>query len=210
MTALTTSQGICGMADAPLKTCYICKQHLPHDSFVRARSRPDGRYPYCRKCDAEKRAARKASDPEWAAMAAAKKREYDAQYVAKNKEAKRAYAHAYYWKNRESVKAAVRQWQDSNPEAVRAYKLTTKIKRRAASDGGMTGRQLVEWKRQQPKVCYWCGVKCARHYHVDHYVPLVKGGKHEASNLVIACPTCNLNKHAKDPMDFARERGRLL
>jgi len=33
---------------------------------------------------------------------------------------------------------------------------------------------------------------------------------HVVENLVIACMTCNLEKHAKDPFDFAREKGRLL
>ena len=47
-------------------------------------------------------------------------------------------------------------------------------------------------------------------YHIDHIMPLSKGGRHTISNLVVSCPTCNLQKNAKDPYQFAQERGRLL
>lgn len=43
--------------------------------------------------------------------------------------------------------------------------------------------------------CVYCGVsvhhsKC----HVDHIVPLAKGGSNEISNLCLACEACNLKK----------------
>jgi len=102
------------------------------------------------------------------------------------------------------------EWQSKNIERVRAYKATNKAKRRSTTDTGISGAALLAWKNAQPKRCYWCGGKCSRNYHVDHYIPLSRGGKHEVSNLVIACQTCNLRKHAKDPLDFAKEVGRLL
>lgn len=74
----------------------------------------------------------------------------------------------------------------------------------------MGGRALAEWKRQQKKVCYWCAKACAKDFVVDHYQPLSKGGKHEISNLVIACRPCNARKSAKDPIAFAHSVGRLL
>lgn len=30
----------------------------------------------------------------------------------------------------------------------------------------------------------------------------LRGGKHEVSNLVVACPKCNVRKSAKDPAEF--------
>ena len=47
-------------------------------------------------------------------------------------------------------------------------------------------------------------------HHVDHIVPLAKGGQHVASNIQILCPTCNVRKSAKDPIDFMQSRGFLL
>ena len=45
-------------------------------------------------------------------------------------------------------------------------------------------------------------VKCARHlgitgYHVDHIIPISKGGLNVAWNLQLLCPRCNLRKGAK-------------
>lgn len=46
-----------------------------------------------------------------------------------------------------------------------------------------------------------CACGCRRpvrwRYHVDHRVPLARGGKHELSNLQLLYPDCNLKKGAK-------------
>ena len=47
-------------------------------------------------------------------------------------------------------------------------------------------------------------------YHLDHIIPMAKGGLHEDANLQILCAFCNMSKNAKDPLVFARERGMLL
>lgn len=31
-------------------------------------------------------------------------------------------------------------------------------------------------------------------FHIEHIVPLAKGGKTNSTNLALACPSCNLNK----------------
>jgi 5-methylcytosine-specific restriction endonuclease McrA len=46
--------------------------------------------------------------------------------------------------------------------------------------------------------------------HVDHIIPLARGGFHERSNLQLLCQPCNSRKSAKDPIRFMQERGFLL
>lgn len=198
------------MADTLHKNCFICKQSLPREAFHKSSARPDGLYPYCRPCDSKRRADRKNADPERNAREVARKAAYDVQYFSQNKERIAKRLARYYLDNADRKKALIKAWQQENVERVRAYKASNKAKRRAACNGGIGGPELLEWKRRQTKVCYWCGSKCARKHHVDHYVPLTKGGRHELANLVISCPTCNQRKCAKDPLDFAREVGRLL
>ena len=46
--------------------------------------------------------------------------------------------------------------------------------------------------------------------HIDHVVPITKGGLHDNGNLQALCRVCNSSKHARDPIEFARKNGRLL
>jgi 5-methylcytosine-specific restriction endonuclease McrA len=198
------------MADKAHKTCVRCNQDLPLDAFFSARNRPDGKYPYCRQCNKDWVRERAAKDPKAEAERRARKKVYDAEYNKRHKLKKSKQVKRRYEAKAEEIKAKIREWQVKNKERVRAYKATNKARRRSSFETGIKGADLLLWKQQQAKVCYWCKAKCARHYHVDHYVPLAKGGKHEIGNLVISCPTCNLRKNAKDPFEFAREIGRLL
>ena len=49
--------------------------------------------------------------------------------------------------------------------------------------------------------------------HIDHYIPLAKGGKDDESNFVLACNVCNSKKRAMLPEDFInklrQENGKL-
>lgn len=47
-------------------------------------------------------------------------------------------------------------------------------------------------------LCAYCVKPLPPNFHVDHVVPLSKGGTNERSNLVAACPSCNLRKSDKD------------
>lgn len=156
------------------------------------------------------RIARGRADPLKREKQREQKRLYDAERHKTYAEHKRLAALTHYYNNREARLASIREWQNANPDLVAAYKNTNKSRRRASTSEGMTGAELLAWKAAQPKVCYWCSKPCPKKYHVDHYSPLSKGGAHAAENLVIACSTCNLRKHAKDPLVFAREVGRLL
>lgn len=51
--------------------------------------------------------------------------------------------------------------------------------------------------------CYLCGKLIPKgHRHVDHIVPLSRGGAHRPSNLAAACDECNRSKNAKLPKEI--------
>lgn len=113
--------------------------------------------------------------------------------------------------NPEKWRAARSGWKGANPDKVRAIHRNTSHKRYQQKKGGGLGAvNLLAWETAQRKVCHWCGIRCAREFHVDHIIPLAKGGAHEVTNLCIACPSCNLRKAARDPIEFAQSLGRLL
>lgn len=82
--------------------------------------------------------------------------------------------------------------------------------RRAArknAPGYCTDEQLAA------RIAYY-GNKCAycpngKYEHLDHVIPLARGGSQWPSNLRPACAQCNLSKGAKDLMTWLREQGRL-
>lgn len=128
-----------------------------------------------------------------------------------------------YYRHRESKLEKAKQYYDLNKEKIREYKKeynrkqenkplfrNARHRRRARlKDSDVTPSQIRALVKKS-KNCYWCNVKLNKNYHIDHYTPISKGGKHTISNLVVSCPKCNLQKNAKDPFEFAQERGRLL
>src|SRR3546814_18918243 len=67
----------------------------------------------------------------------------------------------------------------------------------AVSSGGeFTAEDIDAMLAAQKKKCWYCGTKLTA-YHVDHRIPLARGGSNGPENLVIACPACNLSKGAK-------------
>jgi 5-methylcytosine-specific restriction endonuclease McrA len=65
-----------------------------------------------------------------------------------------------------------------------------------------------QYKNQCGK-CYYCHIKVGQTYHVDHIIPLSKGGSNGPENLVISCPRCNHRKQDKLPHEWP-EGGRLM
>jgi 5-methylcytosine-specific restriction endonuclease McrA len=58
--------------------------------------------------------------------------------------------------------------------------------------------------------CAICRVSIRAGYHLDHIMPIARGGLHEPRNLQLLCATCNVRKNAKDPITYMQEIGRLL
>lgn len=143
-------------------------------------------------------------------MVSPERKKYDRQYYRSNVERIRVRSRAYAKRNHKRVLEKAKEWARANREKRRAIADNYKHRRRAWTEGGVSTIKLYQWKRSQKKVCYWCNANCRSEYHVDHYVPLSRGGAHELDNLVIACPSCNHRKSAKDPLEFAAEVGRLF
>lgn len=114
----------------------------------------------------------------------------------------------YAKRNRSEVSRRAREWSRNNPNKRKAISKNYKAKRRSQEEAGITGAVLAEWTRWQPKTCFYCGAECSGDFHVDHFIPLSKGGAHVLTNLRIACASCNLRKNAKMPDEFMREVAR--
>lgn len=163
------------------------------------RSSPEGRAAYlaAKKEYQQRKKEKRLSDPLLAADDKRKERERYKRRRAKMTDADRA---------KETERH--RKWKEANPDKVRA----SAEKRRAAlganprSKSGAASALFV----LQRKRCAICRKSIVKGFHIDHIVPLANGGTNEWRNKQLLCETCNLRKHANDPIEFMQEQGRLL
>ncbi len=64
------------------------------------------------------------------------------------------------------------------------------------------------WKDGFGCRCWYCGIKCTsagnlpNSFTLDHVVPLSKGGREDADNIVPCCKSCNSTKGSKSVEEF--------
>lgn len=66
--------------------------------------------------------------------------------------------------------------------------------RREASNVGLRRHQLRELTERANGLCYLCRLPLDGKRHVEHIIPLSRGGIHSIENLALAHPGCNLTK----------------
>lgn len=93
----------------------------------------------------------------------------------------------------ERRRAASRQWDRDNPWS----KLGRDARRRALKAGATLGPVDYRQLCASAADCYLCGSELDGEVHLDHVVPLARGGAHSAANLRPTHVACNLRKSDK-------------
>jgi len=105
--------------------------------------------------------------------------------------------------NPKKARDATRAWGIANPEKVRASAALRRARKRAAAVGNRADNAAVrafyrEVAKAERLACFWCKKSVPKDLrHVDHIIPLARGGSHTRENLCCACKRCNLTKGAK-------------
>ena len=100
----------------------------------------------------------------------------------------------------------IKKYRDKNPEKDKEWEL----RRKSRKWGRLPKGTIINLMKSQKNKCVVCEIDIAKKYHIDHIQPLAKGGLHTPFNIQLLCPTCNMRKSAKDPIDFMQENGKLL
>lgn len=219
-----------------MKTCRKCSIEKPLDDFHKNKSQKDGLQSYCKTCMKIDRKAYIESNPDkireykkkYILENQEKVKQYSISRYANNLEREKSRSLAYKLANPEKVKYSQQKYYIANSEKRKAYTAEWRLKNpgagtvfsrnRRAAERKATGKHGREDIRlifsQQRGLCANCSASLVRSgrgkYHVDHIVPLAKGGSNDRYNLQCLCPDCNMRKRDKDPFDWANQNGRLL
>jgi 5-methylcytosine-specific restriction endonuclease McrA len=133
----------------------------------------------------------------------------------RNPEAFKAYRRDYYARELKSTRVLMtpeerrnslleslkRHWRNNREQ----YRTRTRnyLARKRGAYGTHSDEDIEFMLAYQQFLCFWCGhdISDGKH-HVDHLIPLSKGGSNGPDNLVGACSSCNKSKGAKLPDEF--------
>jgi len=149
----------------------------------------------------------KAYKKKWREENKEKERARSKKWREENSEYDKAYKKKYREENQEQIKARHKKWREENPERQRAINRLSSSKRRARKLNtqveAITDELLKEhWIKKgiDPHRCFYCEDR--PYEHLEHCIPLSRGGTHTKDNLVPACASCNLSKGTKTPDEW--------
>lgn len=162
---------------------------------LRARSRA-----YTQAHPAENRARAKA----WALANKARVRANRKRWVAAHREQLNGLNRKWRKNNAAKMREFIDVWKKKNPDKTRAQRFRDRSRREQAR-GFASAAQILERVHFYGDRCAYCD---GAFEHVDHVIPLSRGGTNWPANLRPACRSCNTSKGARSLQDFLI-RGRL-
>ncbi len=123
-------------------------------------------------------------------------------YMKKYNEGRKEILKEYYKKNSDRIKARVKIYSKKYRQSF-AGKLCIRrdnLKRRVNGTikKGIISQIINDNILHYGVItCEKCKRKCETKFHVDHIIPISKGGSNDYDNLQILCAKCNLEKHIK-------------
>lgn len=200
------------------RICRKCGKDTPFDQLQKNKNCKDGVDALCKACGKALAKAWVQANPERsrAIKDAYKKRDpartkrKSSEDYFKHRETRLKRHREHYQEAKPSILASCKRYRQSpkGREVQRVARKSRKARIRGAEGSFNTADIAAQLKRQKGK-CYWCGVKVDK-YHIDHVIPVSRGGSNDPSNIVISCQPCNQSKSDKLPHEWHGSGGRLL
>jgi 5-methylcytosine-specific restriction endonuclease McrA len=116
----------------------------------------------------------------------------------------------YRTEHPEKAHEAVRRWAKENHQKRALYEQIRRARKRA-NGGSFTIRELNDLFAQQEGFCAYCGELLYQsfdsEFHVEHKIPVSKGGSSDIENIALACSKCNLAKGNLTDEEFTLKLG---
>lgn len=206
-----------------IRQCRKCASEFPYTrEYFRNRSR------ICKRCLSEANKARYWANPDkyradaiahyYANREICIQRQLD--WQLRNPEKRAKLKKAEYIRNAQKYRDRVREWKKKNRDRVNhngrlycqrhpEFRRVQRSRRRARVLGSPEHHTQGDIRTQfqkQAGMCFWCSSAVGDDYHVDHVIPLSRGGSDGKDNIVIACPKCNRLKSNKLPEEWLSKR----
>lgn len=179
-----------------MKTCRICHVLKPLSAFYKNKSTNDGYQNKCKDCCKDYYLAHKASRVE--------------------------YSHSYQLQNAEILKEKrlAKRLLNLDESKVKQYEYTKKYRARNREITRIHNKRSYQKKVNHPVLmwhyeaqageCHYCGASLEGVYHVDHVIPLIRGGSDDRENVVLCCSQCNRSKGKKLLHEWRDENWNLI
>jgi len=180
-----------------MKLCSTCKIQKHSNEFSKDKTKNDGLQSICCNCRKQYRDRNKEA-----------KAIYDKQYHTINKEKNAEYHKKWNIANKEKIAEQKleyrtrtkgqraewsRQYRKSNKEQMAAKSAKRRAYKLNQTPDDANPEKIMELYKEARELEKSTGIK----YHVDHIIPLSKGGLHHEDNLQVITATENLRKGAK-------------
>lgn len=199
--------------DSVLKRCCTCHEFLQIVFFHKSKNRKDGLSLRCKICTKQKSKKRTEYNKIYRANNKEKLKNNNRNYYIKikddrrverkkeyseNKEKHAVMAHIYYEKHKDKIKSRIKSYN----ETVYKNQRILNSRKRKAIKAKVTVEHFKhdEIIKKYGSKCFYCND--GEFEHIDHYIPLSKGGSHSLENIRPSCAKCNMCKSDKMPEEF--------
>lgn len=126
-------------------------------------------------------------------------------YRQRHREERLAWDRRYHAAHAKERYIAHIAWRKRNHTTWRRSQNAGQARRRAremAAPGVWTAQDVLALHATQGGLCAYCHRPLDGHYHVEHKMPLSRGGTNWPDNLCLACPSCNFRKQRRTHHEF--------
>ena len=95
---------------------------------------------------------------------------------------------------------------DESKAKKRARDLKRRVMIKGNGDFEITNIVIKDILDSSSGKCAYCGKDCEGNYHIDHILPVSRGGSNDRENLCLSCPNCNWSKNDKTAEEFMEYR----